>query len=106
MAIFSMQQTGQLQMRSIYDARISMLRALKSLAEDIQQAETQRNGPLAKFNTAVANISDYLHSKQPIEDYLQYVVIVIFSIGCSPGSGGQWKWWQEGGSSGNLEKWH
>jgi hypothetical protein len=81
MATFSMQQTGQLQMRAIYDARISMLRALKSPAEDIQQAETERNGASAKFNTADANISDYPHAKQPIEDYLQYVVIVLFAIG-------------------------
>jgi hypothetical protein len=81
MATFSMQQTGQLQMRAIYDARISMLRALKSRADEIQEVETERNASLAKFKTADANIADYLLAKQPIEDYLQYIVIILFAIG-------------------------
>ena len=81
MATLSMQQTGQLQMKAIYDARLSMLRALKSPEGDIQHVETEREGALAKFRTADANISDYLLAKQPVEDYLQFAVIVLFAIG-------------------------
>ena len=81
MATFSMQQTGRLHMKAIYDMRISTLRALKSPDTEITKIETERDAVLEKFKTADANISDYLHDKQPVEDNLQFLVIALFAIG-------------------------
>lgn len=81
MATFSMQQTGRLHMKAIYDMRISTLRSLKSPDTEITQVETERDAALEKFRTADANISDYLHDKQPVEDNLQILVMALFAIG-------------------------
>jgi len=81
MATFSMQQTGQLQMKAIYDARLSTLRALKTADSEIAQVQTERDAELARFRTADANISDILHAKQPVEDLLQILVMAFFAAG-------------------------
>ncbi len=77
-AAFNMQQNGQLQVNAIYDARIATLRALKSPDAEIGVAETERKAAVEKFKTADANISDFLVAKEPVEDRLQVVVIVLF----------------------------
>jgi hypothetical protein len=81
MATFSIQQTGQIQMKAIYDGRVSTLRALKAPDTETAQVEAEREAALARFRTADANISDYLIEKQPIEDWLQILVIALFATG-------------------------
>ncbi len=81
MATFSMQQTGQVQLKAIYEARISTLRALKVAETEIARVEAERDAGLARFTTADANISDFLQDKQPVEDTLQLLVIALFGIG-------------------------
>ena len=81
MATFSMQQTGRIQVKAIYDTQLLTLQALKSPATEITRVETERDVALANFKTADANISDYLHDKQPVEDTLQFLVMVLFAIG-------------------------
>lgn len=81
MATFSMQQTGQLQMKAIYDTRLSTLRALRAPDTEIKQVENERDTAIERFQTADANISDYLHDKQQVEGMLQIIVICLFAIG-------------------------
>ncbi len=81
MATFSIQQSGQIQTKAIYDSRIATLRALKSSETDISQAEAERDQMLARFKIADANIADYLEAKQPVEDWLQALVIILFAAG-------------------------
>ena len=81
LATFSMQQTGRLQMKAIFDTRISTLRALRVPVAEITQVETERDAMLERYKTADANISDYLQDKQPIEDNLQILVMVLFAVG-------------------------
>ena len=81
MATFSMQQNGQFQTRAIYDSRLAMLRSVKATPEEIQAAESERDAMLARYKTADANISDYLIVKEPIENYLQIVVVALFAFG-------------------------
>lgn len=81
MATFSIQQTGQLQMKAIYDTRLSTLQALKAPESELRQVEAERDAALARFKTADANIADYLEAKQPIEDALQIAVIALFAVG-------------------------
>ena len=81
LAAFNMQQNGRLQVNAIYDARVATQRALKSPEAEIAAAEAERKVVVEKFKTADANISDYLEAKQPVEDMLQIVVIVLFAFG-------------------------
>lgn len=81
MATFSMQQTGQVQMKAIFDTRLSTLRTLKAPDSEITEVTTERDAALQRFKAADANISDLLHEKQPVEDYLQILVISLFAIG-------------------------
>lgn len=81
MATFSIQQTGQVQVDAIYQAQQSTLRALKVPDEEIVRVASERNAAIERFKTADANIADYLHAKQPVEDGLQVLVIALFAIG-------------------------
>lgn len=81
MATFSTQQTGQIQVKAIYETRLSTLRALKAADGELRQVETERDMAIAKFKTADANIAEYLLAKQPIEDALQIAVVALFAIG-------------------------
>jgi hypothetical protein len=81
MATFSTQQTGQIQVKAIYEARLSTLRALRVSDSELRQVETDRDMALTQFKTADANIADYLHAKQPVEDTLQLLVVALFAIG-------------------------
>jgi hypothetical protein len=81
LAAFNMQQNGRLQVDAIYDARIATQRALKSPVVEIAAAEAERKVAVEKFKTADANISDYLMAKEPVEDRLQILVIVLFALG-------------------------
>ena len=81
LAAFNMQQTGRLQVNAIYDARIVTQRALKSPDAEIATTEAERKIAVEKFKTADANISDYLLAKEPVENMLQIVVIVLFALG-------------------------
>lgn len=81
MATFSVQQTGRLQVEALYDTRLSTLRALKVPDTELQEVENSRVATIERFGTADANISGYLHEKQPVEDILQALVITLFALG-------------------------
>jgi hypothetical protein len=81
LATFSIQQTGQLEIKAIYGNRIATLQALKASPDEIKAAETERDTTIAQYKTADANIADYLFEKQRVEDYLQWIVIALFGLG-------------------------
>ncbi|PPD01997.1 MAG: hypothetical protein CTY31_03575 [Hyphomicrobium sp.] len=78
---FQIQQTGQVQIRSLYDTQIAMLQSVNAAPERIKAIEADRDKTVAKFTTADANISDYLIEKQRVEEYIQYAVIALFALG-------------------------
>lgn len=81
LAAFNMQQNSQLQMRAIYASRVATLRALNASEAAIKEAESERDATLDRFKTADANISDYLHDKEQVEDRLQVIVLILFAVG-------------------------
>ena len=78
---FQIQQTGQVQIRSLYDTQIAMLQSVNAAPDRIKAIEADRDVTVAKFTTADANISDYLIEKQRVEEYIQYAVIALFALG-------------------------
>lgn len=81
LAAFTMQQTGQLQMKAIYDGRVATLRAVGAPEAQIAASEAESQQMADKFKTADANISDYLVAKEPVENWLQIAVVAFFAIG-------------------------
>lgn len=78
---FQIQQTGQVQIRSLYDTQIAMLQSVNAAPDRIKAIEADRDKTVAKFATADANISDYLFEKEQVEQYIQYAVIALFALG-------------------------
>lgn len=81
MNAFAQQQNAQVVARTVLDSRIATLKVLNAPAADIAAAEAERASTIAKFQTADANISDYVIEKQPVEDMLQIAVLVLFALG-------------------------
>lgn len=81
LATFSIQQTGQLQTKAVYDSRVAVLRAVNAPADAVKTAETERDTMLARYQTADANISDYLTDNEAVEDRIQVIVMVMFALG-------------------------
>ena len=81
LAAFNTQQNAQIQTQAIYDNRIALLKGMNAGADAIATAEKERDAILAKYKTADANISDYLMDKEPVEDYLQIIVLALFAVG-------------------------
>jgi hypothetical protein len=81
LAAFNMQQNAQLQMKAIFDSRVATLRALGAPAGEIASTESESKQIVDRYKTADANISDYLMAKEPVENWLQIGVVVLFAIG-------------------------
>ena len=81
LAAFGIQQSAQVQTKTVFDTRIAMLQAFNASADQIEEAEAERAKTIGRFQSADANISDFLIEKERVEDYLQLVVIVLFAIG-------------------------
>ena len=78
---FNIQQTGRLQTKTAYDSRIAILQALKVPQEQITSTELERDVALDQYKTADANVSDYLIEKQNVEEYIQWIVVGLFTLG-------------------------
>jgi hypothetical protein len=81
LAAYSIQQTGQVQTKTLYANQLALLKQLKATDEAIKATEGERDKAVAQFQTADANISDYLVEKERVEDYLQWIVIALFAFG-------------------------
>lgn len=81
LAAFSMQQSAQVQTKATFDTRITLLEALNASPDKIKDAEADRDKTLGRFQTADANISDFMIEKERVEDYLQLIVLALFALG-------------------------
>ena len=81
LAAFSNQQNGRIVAETTYDNRITLLRALKADAGAIAAAEQGRKTLVEKYQTADANVANYILSKEWIENVLQIIVVALFACG-------------------------
>ena len=81
LAAFSQQQTAQVQVRIAFENQLSLMRILNASPEQIAETEQRRDKAIDKFETADANIANYMLSKERVEDYLQVIVIILFALG-------------------------
>lgn len=81
LAAFSQQQSAQVQVRIAFENQLSLMRILNASPEQIAETEQRRDKAIDKFETADANIANYMLSKERVEDYLQVIVIILFALG-------------------------
>jgi hypothetical protein len=81
LAAFTMQQSAQIQLGAAYDNQIALLKQLNAPAEQVSATETKRHAMLARYETSDADISNFIIAKEPVEDYLQIIVIILFGLG-------------------------
>ncbi|MEZ5898927.1 MAG: hypothetical protein R3D51_05460 [Hyphomicrobiaceae bacterium] len=81
LSAFNMQQNGQVQLQAVFANRIAILKALKAEQTEIDAAQADRAKAMEKYQTADANIANYLLDKENIESILQIVVLALFGIG-------------------------
>ncbi len=81
LAAFSMQQNGQLQIKAAYANGLATLKAVNAPAPLVETAERERDALVARYETADANVANYLIDKQWIEGALQVIVIALFALG-------------------------
>ena len=68
-------------MGAAYDNQIALLKQLNAPAERVTVTETRRDAMLARYKTSDADISNFIIAKEPVEDYLQIIVIILFALG-------------------------
>lgn len=78
---FSTQQNAQVQVTTMYDNQLVLLKVMNAPAEQIAATEAARKKAIDKFETADANVANYVLAKEPVEDYIQIVVIILFALG-------------------------
>jgi hypothetical protein len=81
LAAYSMQQSAQIQLRTAYDNQLALLKQLNAPADLVAATETKRDAQLTRYRNSDADISDYMIAKEPVEDYLQMIVLVLFALG-------------------------
>ena len=57
------------------------MRALKASASDVEAAEAGRRKLIEKYETADANVANYVLDKEWIENVLQIIVVSLFGLG-------------------------
>ena len=81
LAAFSTQQSAQVQIKAIYDNRITLLQVANAPEEKIKEAETLRDQSIAHYKNSDADIADYMIEKEGVEDILQWIVLALFALG-------------------------
>lgn len=81
LAAFTQQQSGQVQVRIAFDNQLSLLNVLNASPDVIAETEAQRAKAIDKFETADANVANYILSKESVENYLQIIVLILFALG-------------------------
>ena len=78
---FSTQQNAHVLADNAYQDQMNLLQLLKAPAETVEAAKARHAKLVDKFQTADANIADYMLAKQDVEDYLQIIVMALFALG-------------------------
>lgn len=81
LAAFSTQQSAQVQIKAIYDNRITLLQVANAPEDKIKEAEAMRDKSIAQYKNSDADIADYMFEKEGVEGYLQAVVLALFALG-------------------------
>lgn len=80
-AMFAIQQVGHVQAQTAYDNQLVLLNAMNAPAERIEAAGKAKATTIDKYQTADANVADYILAKEPVEQALQWIVLGLFAIG-------------------------
>jgi hypothetical protein len=81
LAAYSTQQSAQVQVRTLFDNQLALLKLMKAPADQVAATEAERAKTLDKFTTADANIANYMIAKEQVENYLEVIVIILFALG-------------------------
>jgi hypothetical protein len=81
LAAYSQQQSAQVQVRTLYDNQLALLKLMNAPADEVTDTEQRRAKAIDKFETADANIANYMLAKEQVEDYLQIIVMIVFALG-------------------------
>jgi hypothetical protein len=81
LAAFSIQQVGQIQADATLTNRVALLTAMNADSAAIGEAEAARAKLKERFETADANVANYVIDKEWIENALQVTVMVLFALG-------------------------
>ena len=66
---FNTQQSAQIQLRTVYDNQVALLKLLNAPAEQVAATEAKRNDTLAQYKNSDANIADFMIAKEGVENY-------------------------------------
>ena len=78
---FNTQQSAQIQLRTVYDNQVALLKLLNAPAEQVAATEAKRNDTLAQYKNSDANIADFMIAKEGVENYLEVIVVALFALG-------------------------
>jgi len=81
LAAYSTQQSAQVEVRTMFDNQLTLLKLMHAPAEQIKETQAQRAKTLGRFSTADANIANYMIAKEQVENYLEVFVIILFALG-------------------------
>jgi len=81
LAAYATQQSAQVQVRTMFDNQLSLLKLMNAPADQLTATEEKRKETLDKFSTADANIANYMIAKEQVENYLEVIVIILFALG-------------------------
>lgn len=78
---FNMQQNAQMQTAAMFGNTIAVLETMNAPASRIADTKAERDRILERYKTADANVSDIVIEKEQNENYLQLIVVALFSLG-------------------------
>ena len=81
LAAFSIQQFGQIQADATLTTRVALLTAMNADSATIGEAKAARAKLKDRFETADANVANYVIGKEWIENALQVTVMGLFALG-------------------------
>ncbi len=81
LAAYAQQQSAQVEVRTLFDNQLSLLKLMNAPGDAVKDTEQKRKETLAKFQTADANIADYMIAKESVEGYLEVIVLILFALG-------------------------
>jgi hypothetical protein len=78
---FYMQQNAQIQTAAMFGNTVAVLETMDAPASRIADTKAERDRILERYKTADANIADIVIDKEQNENYLQLIVVALFSLG-------------------------